>query len=173
MLPVIDPDGALTGVQATLWAATLVPVIAIQGSSGCAKPLAATISVPGAAISGLLRPSRVGPWLLLARDLGLTVKWLDFDPQTFEYRLDSLPSLVGPRTKLAAINYASNALGTINDVKAIAAAVHAAGGLVYVDAVQYVPMRRPTCRRSAANACSRSTSSSARIRAYSGAIRAA
>ena len=81
----------------------------------------------------------VGPWLLLARDLGLTVKWLDFDPQTFEFRLDTLPSLIGPRTKLAAIGYASNALGTINDVKAIAAAVHAVGGLAYVDAVQYVP----------------------------------
>jgi len=50
-----------------------------------------------------------------------------------------LPQLVTPRTRLAAVNYASNALGTINDVKAIAAAVHAVGGLVYVDAVQYVP----------------------------------
>jgi len=81
----------------------------------------------------------VGPWLLLARDLGLNVKWLDFDPATYEYRLDSLPSLITPRTRLAAVNYASNALGTINDVKAIASAVHAVGGLVYVDAVQYVP----------------------------------
>jgi cysteine desulfurase family protein (TIGR01976 family) len=81
----------------------------------------------------------VAPWLLLARDLGLTVKWLDFDPATSEYRLDALPSLITPRTKLAAVNYASNALGTINDVKAITATVHAVGGLVYVDAVQYVP----------------------------------
>lgn len=81
----------------------------------------------------------VAPWLLLARDLGLTVRWLDFDPETYEYRLDTLPALVNERTRLAAVNYASNALGTINDVAAIARAVHAAGGLVYVDAVQYVP----------------------------------
>ena len=81
----------------------------------------------------------VAPWLLLARDLGLTVRWLDFDPATFEYRLETLHSLINERTRLAAVNYASNALGTINDVKAIAAAVHAVGGLVYVDAVQYVP----------------------------------
>jgi cysteine desulfurase family protein (TIGR01976 family) len=81
----------------------------------------------------------VAPWLLLARDLGLAVRWLDFDPETFEYRLDTLPSLVTERTRLAAVNYASNALGTINDVAAIAKAVHAVGGLVYVDAVQYVP----------------------------------
>lgn len=81
----------------------------------------------------------VSPWLLLARDLGLTVKWLDFDPDTFEYRLDQLPELITERTRLAAVNYASNALGTINDVSAIAKMVHAAGGLVYVDAVQYAP----------------------------------
>ncbi len=81
----------------------------------------------------------VAPWLLLARDLGLAVRWLDFDSETYQYRLDTLPQLLSERTRLAAINYASNALGTINDVKAIAAAVHAAGGLVYVDAVQYVP----------------------------------
>jgi cysteine desulfurase family protein (TIGR01976 family) len=81
----------------------------------------------------------VAPWLLLARDLDLTVRWLDFDPTTFEYRLDTLSSLVSERTRLAAVNYASNALGTINDVAAIAKAVHAVGGIVYVDAVQYVP----------------------------------
>lgn len=81
----------------------------------------------------------VAPWLLLARDLGLTVRWLDFDPETYEYRLDTLPALITGRTRLAAVNYASNALGTINDVAAIASAVHAVGGLVYVDAVQYVP----------------------------------
>jgi cysteine desulfurase family protein (TIGR01976 family) len=81
----------------------------------------------------------VAPWLLLARDLGLAVRWLDFDPETFEYRLDTLPALVTERTRLAAVNYASNALGTINDVAAIAEAVRAVGGLVYVDAVQYVP----------------------------------
>src|SRR5262249_47392110 len=81
----------------------------------------------------------VAPWLLLARDLGLTVRWLDFDAETFRYRLDTLPSLLSERTRIAAINYASNALGTINDVKAIASAVHGAGGLVYVDAVQYLP----------------------------------
>lgn len=81
----------------------------------------------------------VSPWLLLARDLGLTVKWLDFDPETFMYRLDQLPSLITERTRLAAVNYASNALGTINDVRAITQVVHEAGGLVYVDAVQYVP----------------------------------
>lgn len=83
--------------------------------------------------------ANVSPWLLLADDLGLVVRWLPFDPATYRYDLDALDALLGPRTRLAAVSYASNALGTINDVRAIAERVHAAGGLVYVDAVQYVP----------------------------------
>lgn len=81
----------------------------------------------------------IGPWLLMARDVGMTVRWLDFDPVTSEYRLDTLSGLLSERIKLAAINHASNALGTINDVKAITKAVHGVGGLVFVDGVQYVP----------------------------------
>jgi len=82
----------------------------------------------------------IGPWLKLAEDLGLTVHWLEFDPQTYEYRMDQLEGLLAPGdVKLAAINYASNCTGTINDVKTITQQVQAAGGLVYVDAVQYVP----------------------------------
>ena len=83
--------------------------------------------------------ANVAPWLMLAEDLGLTVKWLPFDTTTYRYDLDALDDLLSERTRLAAVNYASNALGTINDVKAIGEKVHAAGGWVYVDAVQYVP----------------------------------
>jgi cysteine desulfurase family protein (TIGR01976 family) len=81
----------------------------------------------------------VSPWLLLARDLGLTVKWLDFNPQTFEFDLADLAALLGPRTKLVAVNHASNATGTINDVKAISRMAREAGALVYVDSVQFAP----------------------------------
>lgn len=83
--------------------------------------------------------ANVSPWLLLARDLGLEVDFLPFSTETFRYELDRLDSLVTGRTVMAAVNYASNALGTINDVAAITRAVHAVNGLVYVDAVQYVP----------------------------------
>jgi cysteine desulfurase family protein (TIGR01976 family) len=83
--------------------------------------------------------ANVAPWLLLARDLGLEVDWLPFSTRTFRYEMERLDDLVGERTVLAAVNYASNALGTINDVAGIARRVHAVGGLVYVDAVQYVP----------------------------------
>lgn len=83
--------------------------------------------------------ANIAPWLLLARDLGLEVDWLPFSAATFRYDLDQLDDLVGERTVLAAVNYASNALGTINDVATISRHVHSVGGLVYVDAVQYVP----------------------------------
>ena len=81
----------------------------------------------------------VSPWLLLARDLGLTVKWLDFNPETFEFDLADLAALLGPKTRLVAVNHASNATGTINDVKAISRMAREAGALVYVDSVQYAP----------------------------------
>lgn len=83
--------------------------------------------------------ANVSPWLLLARDLGLDVDFLPFSPETFRYELERLDDLVTERTVLAAVNYASNALGTINDVGSIVRRVHGVGGLVYVDAVQYVP----------------------------------
>ena len=82
----------------------------------------------------------IGPWLKLAEDLDLTVRWLEFDPESYEYRMEDLDGLLSSGdVKLAAINYASNCTGTINDVKTITQKVQASGGLVYVDAVQYVP----------------------------------
>jgi len=82
----------------------------------------------------------VGPWLHLAEDLGLNVKWLNFDFKTYEYDLvEAADLLKDGSVKLAAINYASNCLGTINDVKAITELAHQSDTLVFVDAVQYVP----------------------------------
>jgi hypothetical protein len=53
-----------SGILAQSAGGTRVPVISVHRSSRPAKPFAATIRVPGAATSGLYRPSRVGPWLL-------------------------------------------------------------------------------------------------------------
>lgn len=83
--------------------------------------------------------ANVSPWLQLAEDHGLVVKWLDFSPETYRYEMPMLEGLLSERTKVVAVNYASNAIGTINDVKTIAAQAKAAGALVFVDAVQYVP----------------------------------
>lgn len=83
--------------------------------------------------------ANVSPWLMLARDIGANVKWLDFDPSTYRYRMDTLDEVISDRTALVAVNMASNAIGTINDVAAIADAARASGALSYVDAVQFSP----------------------------------
>ncbi len=83
--------------------------------------------------------ANVAPWLSLAEDRGLTVKWLDFSTESYDYQLDQLDQLLTPKTKLVAVNYASNVIGTINDVRAITARAKAVGALVFVDAVQYAP----------------------------------
>lgn len=91
-------------------------------------------------VTRLDHDANVAPWLLAARDRGMTVRWLDFDPATGGLDLDGLPQLLGPRTRLVALGAASNALGTLNDVAAAARAVRAGSdALVYVDAVQSVP----------------------------------
>ena len=83
--------------------------------------------------------ANVRPWEILAEEAGLVVKRVDFDAATGELDLSRLGELVTERTRFAAVGLASNLLGTVNDVPAIARAVRAAGGLVFVDAVHYGP----------------------------------
>lgn len=91
-------------------------------------------------VTRLDHDANVAPWLLAAEDKGVEVRWLDFDPADGRLRLDELPTLLDARTRLVAVGAASNALGTLNDMPAIVAAVRAhSAALVYVDAVQSVP----------------------------------
>jgi cysteine desulfurase family protein (TIGR01976 family) len=90
-------------------------------------------------LSRMDHDANVAPWLLLADDLGLTVRWMDFDPETYEFPDDALTRVLGDRTRLVALGFASNCTGTINDVKSFAAEAKQAGALVYVDAVQLAP----------------------------------
>jgi cysteine desulfurase family protein (TIGR01976 family) len=91
-------------------------------------------------VTRLDHDANVAPWLLLARDIGMEVRWLDFDPETGRLKLDELPSLLNARTRLVAIGGASNALGTVNDVEEAVRLVRAhSQALVFVDAVQSVP----------------------------------
>jgi cysteine desulfurase family protein (TIGR01976 family) len=91
-------------------------------------------------VTRLDHDANVAPWLLLARDLGLEVRWLDFSPETGRLDLAALPALIGPRTRLVAVGAASNALGTVSDLAEIVRIVRAGSkALIYVDAVQSVP----------------------------------
>ncbi len=90
-------------------------------------------------ITRLDHDANISPWLRLAQDTGAIIRWLDFDPHTYALRMDEFEGLLSERTKLVAVGYASNAIGTINPVQQIVEMAHAADALVYVDAVQYVP----------------------------------
>jgi cysteine desulfurase family protein (TIGR01976 family) len=90
-------------------------------------------------LSRMDHDANVAPWLLLAEDRGLTVRWMDFDPDTYEFSEDALTKVLNTKTKLVAMAYASNCTGTINDVKRFAKETHEAGALLYVDAVQLAP----------------------------------
>ena len=81
----------------------------------------------------------VSPWLLLAEDLDLVVRWLPFSLDTWKIEPEDLQALLGPKTRLLALNYASNLTGSINDVADLVALARSAGVMTYVDAVQLAP----------------------------------
>lgn len=83
--------------------------------------------------------ANIAPWLMAADDHELVVRWLDFSEDTFEFDPGALGQLVTDRTRLIALNYASNVTGTINDVPAAARVARECGAQLYVDAVQYAP----------------------------------
>jgi cysteine desulfurase/selenocysteine lyase len=82
--------------------------------------------------------SNLVPWQLLCRRTGATLRWVGV---TDEGRLDlaSLDRLLTDRTKVVAVTWVSNVLGTVNPVSEIARRAHDAGALVVVDASQAVP----------------------------------
>ncbi len=83
--------------------------------------------------------ANVSPWLLAAEERGVTVRWLDFQPHDCTLKIETLPDLLNERTRLIAIAYASNAVGSISDINKVVEIAHTAGVKVFVDAVHYAP----------------------------------
>jgi cysteine desulfurase family protein (TIGR01976 family) len=90
-------------------------------------------------VTRLDHDANVAPWLALAEDRALTVRWLELAPDGATLDLDGLDDVLGPRTKVVAVGLASNALGTITDVGRVIEAAHAVGAIAYVDAVHAAP----------------------------------
>lgn len=90
-------------------------------------------------VTRLDHDANISPWLMAAEDQGVTVRWLDFNTVDCTQKLDSLSELLNEKTRLVAVNYASNAVGSISDVKRVTQLAHGAGALVYVDSVHYAP----------------------------------
>jgi cysteine desulfurase family protein (TIGR01976 family) len=89
-------------------------------------------------VTRLDHDANIAPWLAL-EERGIVLRHVDFDPSDCTLDMDSLEEAITPRTKLVAMGYASNAVGTINHVAHVASLTHAAGAWLYVDAVHYAP----------------------------------
>jgi cysteine desulfurase family protein (TIGR01976 family) len=83
--------------------------------------------------------ANVDPWLLAAAEKGATVRWVRVNPETLTLEADDIERAINEKTRLVAVGLASNAVGTVNDVAAIAQRAHEAGAFVAVDAVHAVP----------------------------------
>jgi cysteine desulfurase family protein (TIGR01976 family) len=90
-------------------------------------------------VTRLDHDANVSPWLAMAEDHGVTVRWAEIHDEDCTLDMADLASKINSNTKLVAAGYASNAVGTINPVKEIVRLAHAAGALAYIDAVHYGP----------------------------------
>ncbi|HET8966169.1 MAG TPA: cysteine desulfurase-like protein [Candidatus Acidoferrum sp.] len=78
------------------------------------------------------------PWAALA-EKGVIIRKVDIRESDCTLDLDDLKSKLNAKTKLVAVGYASNAVGSINPVAEITRLAHAAGAMIFIDAVHYAP----------------------------------
>lgn len=90
-------------------------------------------------VSEMDHRANVDPWILAAQDRGCHVRWLPVDTGAMTLDYACLEEVINEKTRLVAVGYASNAVGTINDVRRIADRAHAVGAVVAVDAVHIAP----------------------------------
>jgi cysteine desulfurase family protein (TIGR01976 family) len=83
--------------------------------------------------------ANVDPWVIAAREKGAKVRWIRVDPETLTLNRDDFDMTINDRSKLVAVGLASNAVGTVNDVAAVAEMAHDVGAIVAVDAVHAAP----------------------------------
>jgi len=90
-------------------------------------------------VTRLDHDANVSPWLAMAEDRGVTVRWAEINDGDCTLNIPDFASKINPKTRLVAVGYASNAVGTINPVRQIVQLTHKVGALCYVDAVHYGP----------------------------------
>ncbi len=90
-------------------------------------------------VTRLDHDANVAPWLAVAEDRGATVRWLELADDRATLALDRLDDVLSSRTRVIALGLASNAVGTLTDVRRVTEAARAVGALVYVDAVHAAP----------------------------------
>lgn len=107
---------------------------------GLSRAIAQTL-IPGDEIllTRMDHDANVAPWLRIAQDRSLTVRFADIRTEDCTLDLSSLEANLSDRTRVVATVHASNAVGTINPVRYIAEMAHAVGAYYVVDAVQSAP----------------------------------
>ncbi|HYP43708.1 MAG TPA: cysteine desulfurase-like protein [Propionibacteriaceae bacterium] len=123
-----DPRGVVFGRSATSLTFEMSRTLARAGGWG-----------PGdeVVVTRLDHDANVRPWLIAAGAVGATARFVDFDAETGELTLEAVTAVLSERTRLVAVTAASNLIGTIPDMAAIADRVHRTGALLYVDGVHY------------------------------------
>ncbi|MEI7770290.1 MAG: cysteine desulfurase-like protein [Chloroflexales bacterium] len=96
--------------------------------------------VPGdeIVVTRLDHDANVAPWRALA-ERGVVIREADVDVEDCTLDMADMAAKINERTKLVAVGYASNAVGTINDVRRAVELAHSVGALAFVDAVHYAP----------------------------------
>jgi cysteine desulfurase family protein (TIGR01976 family) len=89
-------------------------------------------------VTTLDHDANVAPWRAL-EEKGIVIRQVDIRESDCTLDLDDLKRKITSKTKLVAVGYASNAVGTINPVAEITKLAHAAGALMFIDAVHYAP----------------------------------
>jgi cysteine desulfurase family protein (TIGR01976 family) len=89
-------------------------------------------------VTRLDHDANVAPWLELARDAGMVVRFADLHDDT-TLDLDDLTAQLSKRTRVVAFPWASNAIGTLVDAERVVELAHEAGALAWIDAVHYAP----------------------------------
>jgi cysteine desulfurase family protein (TIGR01976 family) len=90
-------------------------------------------------VTSLDHDANVAPWLTLADEQGLVVRTVKLNEADCTLDMTDLKNQITEHTRLVAIGYASNAVGTINNVAQAVRWAHAVGAMVFVDAVHYAP----------------------------------
>ncbi|MFZ0283588.1 MAG: cysteine desulfurase-like protein, partial [Terriglobales bacterium] len=90
------------------------------------------------ALTHLDHDANVSTWRAL-EERGVTIRMAEIHEEDCTLDMDDLASKIGNRTKLVAVGYASNAVGTINDVKEVVRLAHGQGAMAFIDAVHYAP----------------------------------
>ncbi len=139
-----DYEGARDTAQRFINAADRGEVILVRGTTDGINLVAQSYGRPRLKegdeiiISTMEHHSNIVPWQMLAKQTGAELKVIPISDEG-ELDMDAYLQMLGPKTRIVSVVHVSNALGTINPVKAIIEAAHDAGAVVLLDGAQAAP----------------------------------